>query len=69
MIIKDFLKENNFTLSPKGIEYLHLAIREMYPNLPKDKEYYIYLAYDLNEEECIKILLLTIRYLKVSAFY
>lgn len=68
MIIQDFLEENNFIFSNKGRECLNLAIRDIYPNLPKEYTWYIYLACDLKEEECLSIINLTIRYLKLSAF-
>lgn len=71
MKIQDLLRENNITLSSKGRACLILAIKDVYPILKIMDERVVgrfIWAYDLNDEDCLRILHLTIRYAKLWAF-
>lgn len=75
MILLDFLRENELTLTTKGINAMGKAIKEVYPNTDmwihgKESEYWVrsILALEIPEEDCLKILQLTARYAGLWAF-
>ena len=76
MILLDFLRENELTLSKKGISAMVMAFKEFYPHTSmwiqhnEDGEYFVrkFLAIDLPEADCLKILQLTARYAGRWAF-
>jgi hypothetical protein len=76
MILLEYLRENELTLSQKGISAMTMAFKEVYPHTSmwiqhdEDGEYFVrkFLALDLPEEDCLKILQLTARYAGLWAF-
>lgn len=76
MILLDFLRENELTLSKRGVSAMGMAFKEVYPHTSMwishddDTEYFIgkILAIDLPEADCLKILQLNARYAGLWAF-
>lgn len=70
MILLDLLRENELSLSKKGIHAMVKAIKEVYPHTDmwlthdEDGEYFVrkIIAIELPDEDCLKILQLTARY-------
>jgi hypothetical protein len=74
MILLDFLRENEVSLSKRGVSAMGRAIRDIYPNmgmwLKHDDETMVgrMIVIDLPEKDCLQILVLTARYAGLWAF-
>lgn len=74
MILLEYLRENELTLSKKGIEAMGKAIENIYPNMDmwhwhdSDEMVRRIITFDLPDEECLKILQLTAKYAGLWAF-
>jgi hypothetical protein len=74
MILVDFLRDNEVSLSKKGKNAMAKAIRDIYPNMSMwfehDDETLVgrMIVVDLPESDCLQILTLTARYAGLWAF-
>jgi len=69
MTIDDFFRLHGFYLSDKGRECFRLAIKEHYPFIKEDRIVNKFIwAYDLNDEDVARLVILANKYAKLWAF-
>jgi hypothetical protein len=74
MILLEYFRENEITLSKKGVSAMGKAIRNLYPNMdmwyPHEDDEMVrrIISFELPDEDCLKILQLTAKYAGLWAF-
>lgn len=71
MRIIDLLQNNELSLSEKGLRSMIRAFQYVCPDLralTSDEDIAYLIVYDLPEEDCLKVLQLTVKYANLWAF-